>query len=180
MYVMIVASGELNVVMLKVETDGDQGVNLLIVHWMIMMRDCRRETGHLKVAVMTIDFYHMPESPPCRAVEMLHGHLEVSTNKKLINLPNGDHLSEDFKKLSPRQKVPTIVDGSFSLSESRAILAYLVNRYAPSSSLYPVDAEKRAKVDEMLYIDIGTLYAEQGALMRPMLAGCEMVQFTSV
>ena len=50
--------------------------------------------------------------------------------------------------------MPTIVDGDLSLWESRAILGYLVNKYAPNSSLYPSDPKKRAIVDRTLNFDL--------------------------
>ena len=53
---------------------------------------------------------------------------------------------------------------SFSPSNSRAILCYLVNKYAEHSvdeshqHLYPKDPELRANVDRMLFFDSGSLY----------------------
>lgn len=46
--------------------------------------------------------------------------------------------------------------------DSRAIMCYLVNRYDPESKLYPRDPLKRAKIDQMLYYDLGTLYKRMG------------------
>ena len=41
---------------------------------------------------------------------------------------------------------------------SRAILTYLVQKYAEDDCLYPKDPQIRATVDRMLYFDMGTLY----------------------
>ena len=49
----------------------------------------------------------------------------------------------------------------FHFHFSRAIMCYLVNKYgedAGKEKLYPRDAELRANVDRMLYVDIGSLY----------------------
>lgn len=51
-----------------------------------------------------------------------------------------------------------MVDDGLVFTESRAILCYLANRYGKTDSLYPKDPEKRAKVDQKLYFDMGTLY----------------------
>lgn len=54
--------------------------------------------------------------------------------------------------------MPTIIDDGFVLWESRAILAYLANKYDKTGKLYPSDFQKRALVDQKLFFDIGTLF----------------------
>ncbi len=63
-----------------------------------------------------------------------------------------------LKKLNPQHTVPTIVDDGMSLWESRAIITYLCNQYAPNSPLYPNDVQERALVDKWLQFDLGALY----------------------
>ena len=60
----------------------------------------------------------------------------------------GQHLSQDFLKLNPHHTVPTYQDDKITLSESRAIMAYLVNRFASpeNASLYPADPVKRGNI----------------------------------
>ena len=61
-------------------------------------------------------------------------------------------------------QVPAIDDDGFKLGESRAIIQYFCNKYAPDSELYPKDSKKRAQVDRMLYFDSGTLYGTANAV----------------
>lgn len=61
-------------------------------------------------------------------------------------------------QLNPQHTIPTLVDGDLSLWESRAIIAYLVEKYGKTDSLYPKDPAKRAVVNQRMYFDMGTLY----------------------
>lgn len=72
---------------------------------------------------------------------------------KVINLAAGEHKTDEFTKLNPQQKVPTVDDDGFVMSESRAIMAYLVNEKCPDSTLYPADAKTRFVIDQRLYYD---------------------------
>ncbi|KAJ6647487.1 Glutathione S-transferase 1, isoform C [Pseudolycoriella hygida] len=107
---------------------------------------------------MTIDFYYLPGSAPCRAVLMAAKAVGVELNLKLVDLMSGEQLKPEFLKINPQHTIPTLVDGDLSLWESRAIIAYLVEKYGKTDSLYPKDAAKRALVNQRMYFDMGTLY----------------------
>lgn len=49
---------------------------------------------------MTIDFYYMPLSPPCRSIEMLAKTLGIELNLKVVDLFAGEHLKPEFVKVS--------------------------------------------------------------------------------
>ena len=57
----------------------------------------------------------------------------------------GETKSSEFSALNPRQKIPLLQDGDFTIAESPAIAAYLSETYAtPSNSLVPSDPRERA------------------------------------
>lgn len=68
--------------------------------------------------------------------------------------------------MNPLHSVPTLVESDGRvLLESRAIIAYLVDQYAPDCHLYPKEPAARSRVDELLYFDIGRLYSAQSQLL---------------
>lgn len=59
--------------------------------------------------------------------------------------------------MNPQHTIPTLVDDGFVLSESRAILGYLAEKYGSSTGLYPNDPKARGVVNQRLMFDLGTL-----------------------
>ncbi|XP_067671878.1 glutathione S-transferase 1-like [Haliotis asinina] len=106
-----------------------------------------------------IQLYHFPASPPCRSVRMTAKALGVPIELKHLDFMNKEHLSPEFLQINPDHIVPTIIDGDFTLWESRAIMRYLVGKYGgEDNSLYPRDLQKRAEVDRLLDYDLGVFY----------------------
>ena len=120
-----------------------------------------------------IDVYYRAPSPPCRSVIMTLNILKIPYNLKELNLLEGEHLKPEFLAINPQHCIPTIVDTetNFNLWESRAIMTYLVNKFAPGSPLYPTEPRDRAIVDRLLYFDIGTLYKAIMDVVYPMFKG---------
>jgi glutathione S-transferase len=109
--------------------------------------------------------YFAAASPPARACLLLARYLDLDVEVIDVNLIAGDQRKPEFLKLNPRNKVPVLVDGDFVLSESRAILAYLVNSRKPGSSLYPVDPKQRAAIDQFLHYDATVVFPSLSALV---------------
>lgn len=112
----------------------------------------------------TPTLYYTAGSPPARAVLFLIRYLDVDVEVKSLNLLQGEQLSEEFLKINPAHEVPTLVDGDFVLTESRAILAYLVNSRKSGSDLYPSEPKARARVDQRLSYD-HVLFTKNGLLI---------------
>lgn len=116
-----------------------------------------------------MDFYYLPGSAPCRAVQMTAAAVGVELNLKLTNLMAGEHMKPEFLKLNPQHCIPTLVDKDFSLWESRAIMGYLVEKYGKDDKLYPKDPQQRAVINQRLYFDQGTLYQRFADYFYPQL-----------
>lgn len=108
--------------------------------------------------------YFTAGSPPARAVLFLVRYLDIDVEVKNLNLLQREQHSDEFLKLNPAHEVPTLVDGDFVLTESRAILAYLINSRKPASDLYPTDPKARARVDQRLSYD-HVLFTKNGLLI---------------
>lgn len=65
-----------------------------------------------------------------------------------LDLSSGAASAPAYAKLSLTHRVPTLVDGDFSLSESSAITEYLHEAY-PGQALYPSDLKARARARQV-------------------------------
>jgi glutathione S-transferase len=65
-----------------------------------------------------------------------------------IDLGGGKHHEADYAKASITHRVPTLVDGDFTLSESSAIEEYLEEAY-PTTRIYPTEVRQRARARQV-------------------------------
>jgi glutathione S-transferase len=81
-----------------------------------------------------------------------------------IQSRTGETLTDEFRRLNPRHKIPVLRHGSLVLTESAAIIHYLSETFANSQEVYvPSDAVSRAQLNEWCYfimseLDAGSLY----------------------
>lgn len=112
-----------------------------------------------------MDLYYTDESTPCRAVMMTAKCIGISLNLKYVDVEHNEQMKPEFLKLNPQHTLPTLVDhnnNGLVLWESKAIMIYLVEKYAKTDSLYPKCHKKRAQINQKLYFDMGTLYQSYG------------------
>ncbi len=65
---------------------------------------------------------------------------------------NGAHKAPEYLKISPFGLVPAINDGGDALTDSNAILIYLVQTYAKGSHWLPTDPKEAAELRRWLTI----------------------------
>jgi glutathione S-transferase len=98
-----------------------------------------------------------------RAHWVLH-ELGLAYERRPIQPRTGETQTAEFSKLNPRQKIPVLQDGDFTLAESAAIVTYLAERYgAPKGLVPPPSTRERALYYEwcffiMTELDAHTLY----------------------
>ena len=84
-------------------------------------------------------------SPNVRRVRLTAAVLGITLEEKKLDFAKGEHKNPEYLALNPNGAVPTLVDGDFVLTESRAIMQYLAST-KPESGLLPRDEKARADV----------------------------------
>jgi glutathione S-transferase len=80
-----------------------------------------------------------------RALWALH-ELALDYTLHPIQPRTGETQRAAFARINPRQKIPVLQDGDFTIAESPAIVAYLSDTYGtPANALVPSDPRQRAQ-----------------------------------
>jgi len=72
-----------------------------------------------------------------------------------IESPASLRATEEFGKLNPLRQIPVLVDGDLVISDSNAIMVYLIKRYAAKTSWLSDDAVEAAQIQRWLSIAAG-------------------------
>ncbi|XP_077507690.1 glutathione S-transferase 1-1-like [Amblyomma americanum] len=120
---------------------------------------------------MPATLYCLSGSPPCTFVRSLAKHLNVELTLKTVDFSKKEHLDDDYLKMNPFHKVPTLDDDGFVIYESNAIAYYLLRKYAPESELYPSCCKERARIDQVLATVANTIQPQQLLFYRPLFCG---------
>jgi glutathione S-transferase len=96
--------------------------------------------------------YYNPLSPNVRRVRLTAAVLGLDLDEKRLDFTKGEHKAPEYLALNPNGAVPTLVDGEFVLTESRAIMQYLASK-KPESGLLPRDEAARADVTRWQFWD---------------------------
>jgi glutathione S-transferase len=90
--------------------------------------------------------------------------LGLDYESRPIESRSGETLTDEFRRLNPRHKIPVLQHGSFVLTESAAIVQYLSETFGDPAKLYiPHDPQARAALNEWCYfimteLDASSLY----------------------
>ncbi|HUA33512.1 MAG TPA: glutathione S-transferase family protein [Candidatus Binataceae bacterium] len=90
--------------------------------------------------------------------------LDLEYETQPIQPRTGETLRDDYQRINPRHKIPALRHGDFIVTESAAIVQYLVETFGDPRKFYiPCDAKSRAALNEwcffiMTELDAGSLY----------------------
>jgi glutathione S-transferase len=102
-------------------------------------------------------------SPNVRRVRLTAAALGLELEEISLDFAKGEHKAPAYLALNPNGVVPTLVDGSFVLSESRVIAQYLASK-KPDSGLLPRDEQARADVTRWQFWDSSHFSPQVGTL----------------
>ncbi|HEX4517105.1 MAG TPA: glutathione S-transferase family protein [Polyangiaceae bacterium] len=91
-------------------------------------------------------------SPNVRRVRLTAAVLGIQLDEIVVDFAKGEQKTPEYLALNPNGAVPTLVDGDFVLTESRAIMQYLASK-KPESGLMPRDEKARADVTRWQFWD---------------------------
>jgi glutathione S-transferase len=112
-------------------------------------------------------------SPNVRRVRLTAAVLGLPLEEKNLDLARSEQRSPEYLALNPNGAIPTLVDGDFVLTESRAIVQYLASK-KPEAGLLPRDPAAHADVARWQFWDaahfspqLGTITFEK--IIKPMI-----------
>jgi glutathione S-transferase len=108
--------------------------------------------------------FYNPLSPNVRRVRLTAAVLGVELEEKRLDFAKGEHKNPEYLALNPNGAVPTLVDGDYVLTESRAIMQYLASK-KPESGLLPRDEAGRADVTRWQFWDAAHFSPQMGTLV---------------
>ncbi|SCW99137.1 MULTISPECIES: glutathione S-transferase family protein [unclassified Pseudomonas] len=97
-----------------------------------------------------LDVYHAPTTRTFRITWLL-AELGVDYNLIEMSFYNDDRHQPAFRKISPMGSLPLIVDDGFALTESGAIINYLLRKYGQGRFSYADGTNEAALVDQWMY-----------------------------
>ncbi|MBR0796975.1 glutathione S-transferase family protein [Bradyrhizobium jicamae] len=114
----------------------------------------------------TLTLWGVGTSRTIRAHWALH-ELGLDYQCKPILPRSGETKTPEYTRLNPRQKVPLLQDGDFTIGESAAIAAYLARNYSnPERSLVPRDERDFARWLEWCFFIVAELDSTSLYVMR--------------
>lgn len=121
-----------------------------------------------------VTLYRNPKSGHCHRVELMLSLLGIPYKTIDLDMGNGAHKAPEYLRISPLGQVPAIEDNGVPLSDSSAILTYLVERYGDTAAWRGADPVEKAEVQRWLSIAAGEIAAGHCAARLVTLFGANL------
>lgn len=96
--------------------------------------------------------YGFPMSPNSRRAQLTLEEIGVAYEYVAVDLASGAHKGPEYLAINPFGRVPTLVDGDFTLWESHAILEYLAAKH-PEAGLGPKTPVERGEISRWMFLN---------------------------
>jgi glutathione S-transferase len=94
--------------------------------------------------------YATPLSANGRKVLAVCRQLEMDAEIRLVNVYQGEGRTSEYLAINPSGKIPTLVDGKFTLLESNAILMYLAEAHG-GCRLWSDEVQTKSRIAQWLF-----------------------------
>ena len=121
-----------------------------------------------------VSLYRNPKSGHCHRVELMLALLVIPYKTIDLDMKNGAHKAPEYLRISPLGQVPAIEDNGVALSDSNAILTYLVERYSDATVWRGADPLEKAEVQRWLSIAAGEIASGPCAARLVTLFGADL------
>ncbi len=108
---------------------------------------------------MAVTLYYMSGSPYAWRAWLALAYKGIPFTRRTVSYDAGDFKSSEFLALTPRKRVPVLIDDDFVLYESAAIVDYVEERW-PEPSLFSADLRRRA-IERRLIREADAYFAER-------------------
>ncbi|KAJ6636455.1 Glutathione S-transferase 1 [Pseudolycoriella hygida] len=101
--------------------------------------------------------YYFEICPPSRAIRLALNVIGLDVDYRHINIIEGEQNTPEFLAINPLHTVPVFIDDEVKLTDSHAILPYLITKYGKDDTLYPSKPAIRARIDQYLHFNNSVL-----------------------
>ncbi|MBT5047647.1 MAG: glutathione S-transferase family protein [Rhodospirillaceae bacterium] len=116
------------------------------------------------------DLYFISGSPPCWTIMLALEIKGIAYNQRRLDNSKGEQKGAAFLGINPRGNVPVLVDGTATVCETLAILAYL-DAIAPAPPLFGTIPQETARIWQTICDCDSHVRGPVGDISRPLFRG---------
>ena len=114
-------------------------------------------SSNTSTAITPIKLYRNAKSGHCHRAELMMALLELPYEAIEVDMQNAAHKAPEYLEMNPFGQVPAIDDGGTTISDSNAIITYLVEKYGNADTWTGDTPETKADVQRWLSVAAGEI-----------------------